>query len=111
MKELVSIETGKGRRKKTRVFVNGQEMLFRKDLSKENQGKRLAPKPPIYGDEKIKIGSDQERWTAGTKYGIVEGSYKSDDVIQDEKVRDEPMDEQRQFEMMGQEKDIRRRIL
>jgi hypothetical protein len=81
MKEVGSFETGKGRGKKTHVVVSGGEIQPRKDLSKENQGRRLAPKPPIYGDKKIKIGSDQQRWPVSTKYGIVEGSYVPEVVV------------------------------
>lgn len=86
MKEVGSFEIGKGRRKKTHVIVAGGEIQPREDLSKENQGKRLAPKPPIYGDGKIKTGSDQQRWSVSTKYGIVEGSYMPQDVVQDDSV-------------------------
>jgi len=84
MTELISIETGDGRRKKTRVFFRGQEMLARKDLSKENQGKRLAPKPKVTENVKPKPGSQQEKWTFGDENGISGGSYKPRDVVQND---------------------------
>jgi len=82
----------------------------REDLSKENQGKRLAPKPKIYGEGKKKPGSGQERFKVSTKYGIVDGSYEDGDIVRDDMVRDDETKDQREFQAKGELKDLNMRI-